>query len=147
MAACIENYELKNIIDPKALVKLNINIRLITFSINDTTMLAKHGMIWTSGFIVTRGEAKTCKSTNCKLITSIIRTYYIPLIGTHKTTQFLTWIVTFVDAIVATTIIFGFPAHLIAGSITSSLSFVSQTLRPIKTSNYSILKMDLHTYD
>lgn len=39
----------------------------------------------------------------------------------------------FLDENDTAAIIFGLPAHLIAGSITSSLSFVSMILRPAST--------------
>jgi hypothetical protein len=44
--------------------KLNLQSDPITFSIKDTTMLAKHGKVGTRGFKAILGAANICKSTN-----------------------------------------------------------------------------------
>lgn len=46
-------------------MKLYLNtIDFFTFSIKDTTILAKHGSVGTKGLKVIRGVANICKSTN-----------------------------------------------------------------------------------
>jgi hypothetical protein len=60
------------IISHLALAKIKPHCtRLLTLSIKDTTIFAKHGKVGTRGFKATRGAANICRSTNCKEALSV----------------------------------------------------------------------------
>ena len=112
-----------------------------TFSNKDTTMLVKQGKAGTRGFKATRGAAKICRSTNWEeewLSNHFGDGKNSPQIQIFFLLDLLTWILICNEKSLNINTILGFPAHLIAVSMTISFSLVSCTLIPTTLDSFKL---------